>query len=409
MPLMPYRLVLALPGVRRLMLVGLVTRIPATAIGMALTLHVVTALGRSYASAGLVTAAYTIGTAIGSPLVGRLVDRRGARPAIVLTAVAQTACWLAAPRLPYPGLVAVAGLGGLLALPVWGIVRQSLAALVPEDRRRPAFALDSMSVELSFMAGPAAAVALTISLPAGAGLDVIAAGVLLSGVLLYLADPMTMAEHETVSAVPPPRRSWLRLPVVAVMLAVGTSTFVLAATELTIVASLRLAAATSWTGLVIALWCAYSLLGGLAFGLVRRPVPVLALTIAMSLLTIPVGLVTDWRFLCLALIPAGALCAPTHAAGNDTLSRLVPAESRGEAMGLLGSALTTGVSLGAPFAGVVLDSAGPGWAFAATGVVGSLAAVLSIPAYRRRAAAPATGGPATGGPATEAERVPATA
>ena len=46
------------------------------------------------------------------------------------------------------------------------MVRQSIAALVPEDQRRPAYALDSMSVELSFMVGPALAVALATAVSA---------------------------------------------------------------------------------------------------------------------------------------------------------------------------------------------------------------------------------------------------
>src|SRR5262249_6160744 len=81
----PYRRVLAVPGVRALLLVGVLARIPATAIGMTLTLHVVTALGRSWAQAGLVTAAFTIGGAVGAPLLGRLIDRRGLRMVMVLT------------------------------------------------------------------------------------------------------------------------------------------------------------------------------------------------------------------------------------------------------------------------------------------------------------------------------------
>jgi predicted MFS family arabinose efflux permease len=52
-------------------------------------------------------------------------------------------------------------------------------------------------------------------------------------------------------------------------------------------------------------------------------------------------------------------------------------------MGLLGSALTVGPTSGAPFAGLVIDGAGPGWAFAAAGAVGTLAAALAFPAYRR--------------------------
>jgi MFS family permease len=396
MHLTPYRRVLSLPGVRGLIVLGFLTRIPTTAVGIGLTLHVVNNLHRSYAAAGLVTAAYTVGAAVGSPLVGRLVDRRGARPALALTTVAQTICWMVAPRVGYQALIVVALAGGLLAVPVWGIIRQSLAARVPEAQRRPAFALDSMSVELSFMIGPAAAVALSTVVP-GVALDIIAVGLLLAGVALFLANPATGTGRDAEETATPSRRTWLRLPVVAVLMATCTATFILSATELTIVATLRQHGTPTLTSLVIPVWCAYSLLGGLVFGTLHRPVPVLALVGAMGLLTIPVGLAQDWRILCVLLIPAGVLCAPTITAGNDALSRLVPVQARGEAMGLLGSALTAGTSLGAPFAGLVIDNAGPGWSFAAAGAVGTLAALLSLPAYRRSTAPAPRPEPVTAG------------
>jgi MFS family permease len=385
MHLAPYRRVLSVPGVRALLLLGFFARIPATAVGIALTLHVVNALHRSYGAAGLVTACYTVGMAASSPVIGRFIDRRGARPVLAVTTLVQTACWLAAPMLPYEMLLGAAVLAGVFGIPVWGLIRQSLSAVVPEAQRRPAFALDSMAVEVSFMIGPAAAVALATALPTGLAIELIGVGLLLSGGLLFTMNPPTRPDDVTPGAVMAPRRSWLGPRLVAVLVATCAATFILSGTDLTIVASLRQAHATSLTGVVIALWCGYSLLGGLVFGAVHRPVSVLALVAAMGLLTIPVGLAASWPVLCLALIPAGVLPAPTIAAGNDMLSRLVPAQSRGEAIGLLSSALTAGTSLGAPFAGLVIDNAGPHWAFVAAGAAGALAVVLAYPAYRRQA------------------------
>jgi MFS family permease len=99
MSLAPYRQVLAVPGVRALLLVGVLARIPATAIGMTLTLHVATTLGRPWTQAGLVTAAFTVGGAVGAPLLGRLIDRRGLRAVMVLTTTVAAVVWFAAPHL----------------------------------------------------------------------------------------------------------------------------------------------------------------------------------------------------------------------------------------------------------------------------------------------------------------------
>src|SRR4051812_27612259 len=95
----PYKRVLAIPGVRALLLVGLVARIPITAMGLALTLHVVNDLHRGFFDAGLVGAAATIGVALGAPFAGRAVDRLGLRPVVLVTTAAQLVFWVCAPFL----------------------------------------------------------------------------------------------------------------------------------------------------------------------------------------------------------------------------------------------------------------------------------------------------------------------
>ena len=76
MNLAPFKSVLALPGVRPLMLLMLLARIPPTAAGVTVTLHVVTTLDKGYAAAGTVGFATMIGLGLGSPLMGRLWRRR---------------------------------------------------------------------------------------------------------------------------------------------------------------------------------------------------------------------------------------------------------------------------------------------------------------------------------------------
>jgi MFS family permease len=385
MSLAPYRRVLAAPGVRVLLLVGVLARIPATAVAMTLTLHVANTMGRPWAQAGLVTAAFTVGSAVGAPLLGRLIDRRGLRTVMLLTTVVSSVLWFTAPHLSYLTLLAVALGAGLFAVPVFPAIRLALAVMVPADQRRPAFALDSMIVEMSFMVGPAVAVILATSLPAGYGLDSLAAGMVATGVAMYVLNPPTRADGQPIPDVAPPRRAWFTRRLAVVLVAAMSATFILTATDLTIVATLREAGVVAWTGLAIALWCAYSLIGGLIFGTIHRPVSVLALVTMLGLLTIPVGLAPGWPWLLLALVPAGLACAPCMVAANDTLARIVPENSRGEATGLLGSALTAGTAVGAPFAGLVIDHAGPAWAFAVAGAIGAGAVMVAAGATRRTA------------------------
>lgn len=390
--LKPYREALALPGLRSLLLVSVLARMPLTATGVTLTFYVVLDLGRGYGAAGLVGAASTIGAALGSPLLGRLVDRRGLRPVLLLTTVAEGLFWAAAPTLSYPVLLPAAFLAGLLALPVFSVVRQSIAALVPAERRRPAYALDSMSVELSFMVGPALAVALATTVTPRLTLWAVGAGIVAAGICFWLLDPPTRAADEPAGpqrAVS--RREWLTPRLLAVLAVSLAATLVLGGTDVAVVAVLRAGGEVGWTGAVLAAWAVASLVGGFAYGAVRRSFPPLALVAALSLTTIPVGLGgSHWWLLSLALIPTGALCAPTIAATSDAVSRLAPPGVRGMAMGLHGSAVTVGIALGAPLAGAVIDASAPAWGFVVTGVIGLLVAlaVLPVELRHRRHSAP---------------------
>jgi MFS family permease len=382
MSLAPYRHVLALPGVRALLLLGLVARIPMTAVGITFTLHTVNTLHRGYAEAGLVTTVYTIAAAVASPVLGRMLDRGGVRPVLVVTGTAQLIVWTVAPSLPYFGLLTLAVFAGLFAIPIFGLVRQSVAAMVPDEQRRPAFALDSMGTELSFMVGPAVAVAMATTISSTVSMRILGGAIVLAAIGTFLLNPPMRAAHE-VGAVAPPRRTWLRGSVLAIMVTAVAMTFILSGTDMAIVSTLREAGATRWTGLVIAIWCVYSLVGGLIYGAFHRHVSSLFLVALMGALTVPVALASNWGVLLLLVIPSGMLCAPSITSGNETLARHVPAAARGEAMGLLGSAMTVGVSLGAPAAGLVVDLAGPHWAFVAAGGLGALAVLFALPAYRR--------------------------
>ena len=74
---------------------------------------------------------------------------------------------------------------------------------------------------------------------------------------------------------------------------------------------------------------------------------------------------------------------------SEKVAELVDEDRRGEAMGWYGSALTGGVALGAPLAGVFIDGMGPSGGFVSVGVAGvALCLVgLLLQARRRRRAA----------------------
>jgi len=388
-----YRQVLGLPGVRTLLLVGLIARIPLTGSGMALTLHVVNGLETGFFGAGMVGAIVLIGNALGAPIAGRCIDRYGLRPVMAVTAIVQLLFWSFAPVMSFPVLASTVFLAGLFAPPVFGAVRQCLAAMVPADRYRTAFALDSIGVDLAYMVGPAVAAAAATAVSTTATLYGTGVGLVGSGLVMYLLNPPTRsAEEQRAGDRPVPRREWLGAGLTTLLGAVAGLTFVLTATELAIIAMLRGSGATEWSGLVLAVWSAYSIMGGLIYGGMPRGLHPLLLIGALSAVTAPIGLVGgEWWWILLALIPSGLLCAPAISSSVDAVNRRVPAGARGEAMGLHGMALTIGGALAAPAAGAMIDGFGPAIAFALCGGIGLLCAFAALP-FQRGGHGPRAGG-----------------
>jgi MFS family permease len=364
---------------RLFMLVALIARIPGTATSTALTLSVVLDRHLGYGAAGAVSAAFTIGLAVGSPLLGRVVDRRGPRPVLCVTGVASLAFWTTAPMLPFAALMAAAVLGGMLQVPIMALVRQSLAVRVPQEQRRQAYSLDSMAVEISFMVGPALAVLMITQLGDGIStLRTVGVALAVSAAVMWAYNPR-ITGHDAAAAADmrPARRSWLGPGFVLVLFVAAAATVVLSGTDVSIVAVLRAHGQMQWAGVTIIVWCTASMIGGFIHGAIPRPLGMLTLMTVLGAATIPVGLAHNWQLLALALIPAGLACAPTVAQTVVAVSHAVPESARGEAIGLHSAALTLGNALGAPLAGAMIDHSSPAFGFAAVGFVGAAGALAA--------------------------------
>lgn len=384
-----YRQVLALPGVRAQLALIFFARLPTTAGGMILTLHVAVTMGRGYGAAGTVGAAITIGIALGAPVMGRVVDRYGLRHMLVITTLGETAFWLTARFMSFPLLLVCSLVGGVLALPAMSIGRQAMAALVPPALRRTGYSMDTVSTELSFMLGPFAAVFVATQFSTETAMLVMAVGLVLVGLLLYVVNPMVRSEEEKATAEQVPRRAWLTPRLIGVLVIAWGAVFILSGTEVSVVAYMQWSGDLGWTGLVLAVWAAASAVGGLVYGALRRSIPQVALMACLGALTIPIGLAGEWWVLMLLLMPASVLCAPTVAATAEEVARLAPPAVRGVATGLQSSAFTLGQAAGAPVAGFVVDHSSAGWGFAVAGFGGLLVAgVAALLSARRKELVP---------------------
>lgn len=405
MPLDPYRRVLSVPALRQALVLGVLVRIPIFAGGVLLTLHVVQTLGRSYGAAGLVSAAATLCIAVSGPWRGRLLDSKGLRRVVLPSLVVTAFCWSIAPFVGYVPLLVLAALAGLFVVPTFSIIRQAVIAAVPESDRRTALALDSVSVELSFMIGPLVGVwAATIWPTAWVLFSIEMLGVV-AGIGLWLANPVMRvepAEGDDLAGGPPeklPRSAWFRARFLAVCGAAAATTIVLSGSDIAIVAALREFGQISLIGPVLAIWGLGSVIGGLAYGMLHRSIPAFLLLGGLSLSTFPIALAPSvWPLAALAFL-AGLLCAPTITATVDQVSRVVPEVVRGEAMGWHGSFMTAGSAMGAPVAGLAIDQWGWRGGFVSVSLIGLAVAVGGAGATvtRRRSRARAAGLVSAGG------------
>jgi MFS family permease len=403
-----YRHVLAIRDTRNALALGLLIRIPMFAGTVLLTLHVVTALGRSYGAAGLVTAAATIAIAISGPWRGRLLDRLGLRRTVAPSLLIQAVCWSIAPWVGYAPLMALAALAGLFVVPTFSILRQVIIRSVPEHQRRTALSLDSAATELSFMAGPALGVWLATTWDTGWALFTVEMAAVLAGCVLWFANPAikgapdapdpsaddATSPSEPAGApspqpVPAAWRGFITVRVAAVYLAASCTTLVLSGTDVSIVAALRSFEATASIGWILALWGAGSLVGGLVYGAWHRSFSVFWLLGGLAATTAPAALAMGVPSFAVLITLSGLLCAPTITATVEELSRVVPERFRGEMMGWHGSAMTAGSAVGAPLAGYAIDHGGWRWGLLVVSALGVLVAAAGLVGSSGSSARPA--------------------
>lgn len=372
-----YGRVLANRDARTILVLAVFARMPAGALGIVITLHVVVTLGYSYARAGVAAMAIMICLGVSGPWRGRLLDRAGLRKVVPPSLAITVVCWVVAPFAGYWPLVVLASVAALFAPPVFTIARQGVLAAVPATDRRAALALDSVGTEFSFIAGPLLGVAAIGLMPSSWVLAGIQGVSVVIGVLVCIVNPplRAAASGDPRPADAPGRRQWMP-PLLMLCFLAAVTVMVGAATELGIVAALRRLNAAELAGAGVAVWCAGSAIGGLAYGAAHRAVPMHWLMAVLALVTFPVALAPNVLTLGVLLFVAGLLWAPTITASLDQLSQVVPEGARGEAIGWHGSAMALGNGAGPPIAGYAADHGGPPAAFLVAGLLCLTGAVL---------------------------------
>lgn len=374
-----YRDLWAARPVRSLFIAAFFARIPALAAPLVLTLYVVGDLDGTYAQAGIVAATTTIGSAIGSPWRGRLIDRLGMRRAVLPSILAIGVLYPLAAFSSYLWLIPISFLMGLFLIPIFSIVRLALSVMVDESQRRTAFAADGITAEASFIIGPAVGAFLVTQFSAEVALISIGLCEVLAGLLfLRLNPPMRTAQSEENPSAEAGAGGWMSVGLGFIFLISAGTMTALIATDLSIIAGLRELNSVGAVGLVYLGWGLSSLIGGLIYGALQTSIRPTHLLLALGLTTIPVGLANNVWTLAIFVIPTGFLCAPTMTAAAEWIAKLVPEHKRGEAMGWQGTAFTFGGAASSPLVGLSIDDHGAWGGFVAGGIIATGIAVISL-------------------------------
>ena len=364
---------------------------------------------QTYALAGVVSGAYAIGAAVGTPLWGRLMDRFGQLAVLVPTSLTSAALLITLTLAttggaPAGALVALAAGVGLSYPAVSPALRAGFRVAFPDPwSRKVAFALDATSVELSFVLGPLLLSAFLVARIAALPL-LITAILLAGGTIAYCLtrfarrasqalgarDTPDLGDAQGASGAggPAPRTALAAagvpaILVVVLLLSVG---FGQLDTSMTATADQALGG-TEQVGILFAAIAGGSTIGGLVFGIRswpfddRHALPVLMGIFGLCLLLLAGLLSTSWVGLPL-LLPllflTGLSIAPALIMQQTLLDRLTPPARLNEAQALLSASNTTGAAIGTAIAGFVIEWAGLSWSFTGAAVGVLIAGALAL-------------------------------
>ena len=361
-----YRRVLAAPHVLGLMLTSILARVPIGMIALVLVIYVHGATG-SFAAAGIVAGAYTIGLGVTGPLLGRLIDRRGSRVVVLPAALVASAALVAVVVLGHAGagpaaLALAAAVSGSATPPVGGVTRQRLPALVSAHDLPTVYALVSIGIEAVFIAGPLLAGILAAT--AGAGTGVLVAAALGSVGGAWFAALVNVApshaeerrSHGWAGALGSPALRFLVFTGIPVGVAFG-------ALDVALPAFGAAHGSSALGGPFAASLAIGSAIGGVAYG--ARPhafgSPVrtfFLLGAAQALSCLPILLVASVPEMFLAAVLAGVCVAPLITVRNQLARDGMLAGTGTEAFTWLGLSITLGASLGSALAGPLVEAGG---------------------------------------------------
>jgi predicted MFS family arabinose efflux permease len=380
-----YREVLREPHIARLLLTAMIARLPQGMSGLAIVLLLSPRHG--YGRAGLAVGVSIATAGISNVLLARRVDRIGARRTLIPTAIGYAAAMITLAVLEHRSFaaeVAVCAVIGLVTPPISSTSRGMWPRLLGAERAQVIYGLEATAQELIFIAGPSS-VALVAGLSSPRVAVIMSGTVGFIGVLSYVTAPPfgKLATSEAGSRRPVLFGTgvfWYAL--VGACLTVGFNM-----TEISTVDFVSGRKASASAGVVLAVWSAGSLLGGVRFGAASSQVTDRTLARVVALAAAGIGLAAlapDPVGLAVILFVGAAAVAPALARLYTRIGAIAPEGATTETFGWLAVGFLVGSSGGSALGGLSVDAIGPRPTFLLAGGA-ALLSIAAISAGSRRA------------------------
>ncbi|MEA2363366.1 MAG: hypothetical protein QOD71_2511 [Thermoleophilaceae bacterium] len=366
----------------------LIGRMPIGISGLAILLYVREVTG-SFAAAGVCTGALALGSALGAPLQGRVVDRRGVGMLLPLAAVHAAGLlgiWATGTAgAPTAALAALSLVTGAAIPPVSSVLRSRWPYLLAEQPElvAGAFALDSVLIEIIFVVGPLVTTVVVATVGPQYAL-ILSAACVLAGTLMLLsgltgrAGPEPSREGRRVLGLGALADPGLRTLVFAT-LPVG---FALGSVEVALPAFSEAEGSKELAGVLLAVWSCGSVVAGLAWGASAMRFSLLGAHMRFAWLLpvaiAPLALASSPLAMGLLAVLAGLPVAPLIASRNQLVDRVTPAGTATEAFTWPLTALVGGIALGAASAGAIVESSSWTAAVLVASVVATLGATVVL-------------------------------
>ncbi|MEO5693264.1 MAG: MFS transporter [Usitatibacter sp.] len=376
------------PDVTRLLLTALVSRMPVGMVGFSMLMFLREAMG-NFALAGSAVGSSLVAMAITAPVWGRIIDRQGPARVLLVTGIIQPLALLAtlfAARLslPFPMIAGCAMVAGAFASPITTLTRTIWRNRFSRDEdRRTAFALDSVTIEMNFTAGPAIVAAVLVAFGATAAFATAIAMVVFSWVVFMLSGALRFIKRSTSTLERHLLGPLTERKLVLLFLATFGHCMSFGLLEIGYPAYATALGLPALAGILLAINSLGSAIGGGLYGGLHFKWPVeRQFALVVGLMAFPLiahAALVDYvvPFAFMAFI-AGMLIAPSIAAQSVLVSRFAPSHYATEAFTWSSTFIVAGLGAGMALGGFLVETEGLRFAFCVGSAIVATMALLAL-------------------------------